>query len=117
MTQANQEGFKSLESRCQELMETVLRPLKGKELSEIPPALKDSLDSLERYASGFCIVYLLMPSLVIFSHLAELSGDVEQKLKLGVLKRAFNHEEHTTIINDMNIQITQFLDLYTVSPF
>jgi hypothetical protein len=48
-TQANQAAFKDLEIRLNTLMDTVIAPLKHKELSDIPLTLQISLADLERY--------------------------------------------------------------------
>lgn len=94
-------------------MDTVLRPLEHKKISEIPPALKDSLNRLQRYS--FSIKHLLHDK-IYYAH-SNLDGiyiDVEQKLKLGRFNQAFNYEEHTAIVKSMDVQITQFLELYSV---
>ncbi|KAF9458539.1 hypothetical protein BDZ94DRAFT_83542 [Collybia nuda] len=96
VVQANQDGFQVLEQRCQELMSTVLEPLKGKSLLEIPPMLQNSLNKLE-------------------SNVAGLSYKVEQKLGLSMLNHIINHEENAAIIKDMNDQIQHFLGLYKLN--
>lgn len=103
-----------MEIRCQALMDTVLRPLKNKQTSEIPSALKDSLGKLQRYFHK--IIYPLTAKLCYtHSNLDGILADVEQKLKSARLNQAFNHEEYSTMIKSMDIQITQFLELYSVS--
>ncbi|KAF9459975.1 hypothetical protein BDZ94DRAFT_1238841 [Collybia nuda] len=96
VAQANQDEFQGLAKRCQELMSTVFEPMKDKSLLEIPPMLRDSLKKLENNLTG-------------------LLSEVEQKLSLGVLNQAINHEENTALIKDMNDQVQHFLDLYKLN--
>ncbi|KAF9456301.1 hypothetical protein BDZ94DRAFT_417130 [Collybia nuda] len=96
VTQANQDGFQDLATRCQELMSTVFEPMKDKSLLETPPMLRDSLKKLE-------------------TNLTSLLSKVEQKLSSDVLNQAINHEENTASIKDMNDQVQHFLDLYKLN--
>jgi hypothetical protein len=58
-TQANQVAFKDLEIRLNTLMDTVIAPLKHKELSDIPLTLQNSLADLERYDLYAKLIYAL----------------------------------------------------------
>jgi hypothetical protein len=58
-TQANQAAFKDLEILLNTLIDTVIAPLKQKELSDIPLTLQTSLANLERYDFYTNLLYVL----------------------------------------------------------
>jgi hypothetical protein len=58
-TQANQAAFKDLEILLNTLIDTVITPLKQKELSDIPLTLQTSLANLERYDFYTNLLYVL----------------------------------------------------------
>lgn len=94
-------------------MDIVINPLKGKQVSEIPPLLKQSLNTLERYC--FCLILFFSTKLFnTNSDLIKVLEDVEKKLKLSKIDHIINHEEHMAMIKNMNDQITSFLEFYSV---
>jgi hypothetical protein len=59
ITQANQAAFKDLEICLNTLINTVIGPLKHKELSDIPLTLQISLADLEQYDFYTILLYAL----------------------------------------------------------
>jgi hypothetical protein len=66
MTQANQDGFKDLETRLNTLIDTIITLLKNKNLSDIPLVLQTGLIGLEQYdfTPGHPMIYLNLVTVI-----------------------------------------------------